>query len=474
MKFMKRYILLLILLVSCQLQAQIIGSGKILVQNIQMNINETDSVMSVSMDFHHNYDRIKTNNWITILPVVTNGRDSVMLEPLYFYGRSAYYNFLRNNKRVSKEMRFRADRAAHTINYSTEIPFESWMDTASVAIIENSQWCCFYPSVEGSAIVYKKEPSIKFEYVPQFVYVVPKAEGVKSRSISASAYINFPAGKTDIDPYYGNNRKELAKIMATVDSVRTDKDITVSSLFLKGYASPEGMYDRNIILSAARTESLKNYILGLAPQLRGVVRSESVPENWDDLRRFVEKSNISHKDEILEVINSGREPDNKEWVLKSRYKSEYKYLLEACYPLLRRTDYTISYTIRSYTDPQEIVRIMFEAPQKLSLNEFYLASKALEEGTPQFKEAFEIAVRMFPNDEIANLNVANAAMAEGNLKEAERYLSKAGISVEAEYARGVFYALSEDYAKAKEYFAKSSDSIPQAKEALAVIDYLLK
>lgn len=471
---MKRYILFLIILVSSQLQAQVIGSGQILVQNVQMNVNETKSVMHISMDFYHKYDNIKTNNWITVSPVVTNGKDSVLLEPLFFYGRGAYYNFIRNNKKVSNKMRFRADKVSGRIGYSTEIQFENWMDTASVAIVENSQWCCFYPSVESSAVVYTKEPFVKIEYEPHFVYVVPQAEGVKSRSISASAYINFPAGKTEIDPYYGNNRKELAKIMSTIDSVRTDKDITVSSLFLKGYASPEGMYDRNVILSGERTESLKNYILRLAPQLRGVVKCESVPENWDDLKRFVEKSDISRKSEILEVINSGREPDNKEWVLKSRYKPEYKYLFETCYPLLRRTDYTISYTIRSYSDTEEIVKVMFEAPQKLSLNEFYLASQALGDGTPEFKEAFEIAVRMFPNDWIANLNVANAAMADGNLKDAERYLSKAGNSIEAEYARGVFHALSEDYVKAKEYFIKSSDSIPQAKEALAVIEYLLK
>ena len=72
------------------------------------------------------------------------------------------------------------------------------------------------------------------------------------------------------------------------------------------------------------------------------------------------------------------------------------------------------------------------------------------------------------------LNVANATMAGGNLQAAERYLSKAGDSVEAEYARGVFYALSEDYEKARDYFAKSSESIPQAKEALAVVEYLMK
>lgn len=34
-------------------------------------------------------------------------------------------------------------------------------------------------------------------------------------------------------------------------------------------------------------------------------------------------------------------------------------------------------------------------------------------GSEEYNETFEVAVRMFPDDEVANLNAANAAMARG-------------------------------------------------------------
>ena len=474
---MKRflYIIFFFLCLSISLHAQSLFNGRIVVRDLSMDIDEQRTTMTISMKLLQGYSNIKSNSWVTVTPKITNGNDTLNLSPVMIYGKLSYYDFVRNNKVEFKKgtiKRYKAKEAPIEVDYKVEVPYQMWMEQAELIISEQREWCCHYPMHIAESSVYVRPMTIV--YKPEFVYVSPKSEVVKSRSISATAYINFPAGKTEVNPYYSNNRAELGKIMSTIDSVRTDKDITVSSLFLKGYASPEGMYPTNVTLSKARTQSLKNYILEFAPQLSGVVTTESVPENWDDLRKFVEESNITHKDEILEVINSSREPDNKEWVLKSRYKTEYRYLLDVCYPLLRRTDYTIDYTIRSYTDPQEILKIMFEAPQKLSLQEFYLASQVLEPGSHQFNEAFDIAVKMYPNDCTANLNAANAAMEEGNLTAAERYLSKAGDSPQADYARGVWYAMSEDYMKAKDYFSLTSESIPQAAEALAVIEYLLK
>ena len=44
-------------------------------------------------------------------------------------------------------------------------------------------------------------------------------------------------------------------------------------------------------------------------------------------------SGISHRQEILDIIDiENRDPDTKEWILKSRYPEEYKYLLANCYP----------------------------------------------------------------------------------------------------------------------------------------------
>jgi tetratricopeptide (TPR) repeat protein len=184
----------------------------------------------------------------------------------------------------------------------------------------------------------------------------------------------------------------------------------------------------------------------------------------------VENSSIPHKQEILALIDSDREPDNKEWKIKSEYKDDYRYLLDNCYPYLRHSDYVVEYVVRSYADPDEIGRIMMERPQNLSLNEFYVYAQTLEQGSPEFIEVFETAVRMYPRDEAANLNAANTAMSRGDLISALRYLDKAGNSPETIYASGVCAYLSGYMDHALELMKKARDlGIEQAAEVIEVI-----
>ena len=74
------------------------------------------------------------------------------------------------------------------------------------------------------------------QIIPQMVYVRPEAEARKSRQIEGTAFIDFPVNRTEINPTYRRNEVELAKIRATIDSVRYDNDITINQVWLKGYA----------------------------------------------------------------------------------------------------------------------------------------------------------------------------------------------------------------------------------------------
>lgn len=80
-----------------------------------------------------------------------------------------------------------------------------------------------------------------------------------------------------------------------------------------------------------------------------------------------------------------------------------------------------------------------------------------EPGTDEFTEVFETAVRMFPNDEIANLNAANAAIRRDDFAMARRYLNKAGDSAEAVYARGALAIREKDYDTAHRYLNRAKE-----------------
>ena len=295
------------------------------------------------------------------------------------------------------------------------------------------------------------------EYKPVFIYGSAIAEAVKTRELSGRAYVDFPVNRTEIYPEYRRNSVELAKIIGTIDSVKNDRDITVTMIEIKGFASPEGSYSNNERLARGRTEALRNYVQTLYRFPAGFIRTDFEPEDWAGLRSYVEQSGLEHRVEILSIIDDPYlDPDIKDKRIQARYGNEYRFLLAEVYPGLRHSDYRIEYTIRTFSDPEEIRSILRTSPQKLSLNEIYLAAQGVEPGSDVYNDIFETAVRMYPSEPVANLNAANAAMQRGDLTGAGRYLERAGESAEAVYARGVLAALNKDYARAIELVERAA------------------
>ena len=194
-------------------------------------------------------------------------------------------------------------------------------------------------------------------------------------------------------------------------------------------------------------------------------------EDWDGLREYVAASSLVHKNEILAIIDSALDPDPKELKIRKEYPSDYKFLLDNCYPALRHSDYVIEYKIKSYVDLDEIRNVFEKEPGKLSMNEIFSLSTLYEPGSDSFNEVFDVAVALFPASEITNLNAANAAMERGDLMKAEKYLAKAGDSPQSTYAAGVLSALKKEYLKAKELFLKASEGgISKAAETADSMD----
>jgi len=182
-------------------------------------------------------------------------------------------------------------------------------------------------------------------------------------------------------------------------------------------------------------------------------------------------SALPGKTGILEIIDSNLAPDVKDARIKKNFPGDYAYLLREVYPALRHSDYTINFTIREFTDVNEIRNLVKNAPQKLSLNEFYLAAQGLEPGSDDFCEIFETAVRMFPADNAANLNAASASLSRGDLKAAETFLRKAGDSREAVYTRGVLAAKQRDFKTARTLLEKAQNmGEPNAAAALETLN----
>lgn len=442
-------------------------------------LSMVEGMMNVDMDFNPADFDVKTCELVVITPYLVNEADTLQLDRVGIYGRRryiqaqrGYYPSFQNPPVMLKA----DDKETVAYHYNRQVEYKEWFDGATLGV-NVKRYCCSMALVsEGDGA-----ENISIWHQPRlntadcFVYVEPVVKGgPKEFTIEGSANVEFQVNKTVLLEDFRNNYAEIGKIRASIDSVKGDKDVTINSMTIKGFASPEGPYKNNVRLSQGRTAAVVDYVERLYAFPHGFIATDYDPEDWVGLRRWVESSNLEHKEQILAIIDdTALEPDPRDLKIKKTYPAEYEMLLNTVYPSLRHTDYRISYTVRSYTDPAEILRIMKTRPGNLSLDEFLIASKTLEPGTPEYNEVFEIAVRMFPESEIANLNAANTALMGGDTAKAARYLAKAGDSKEARYTRGVLALMEGDYDTAESVLTEASRAgITQADKLLEQIPAL--
>ncbi|MCH5241046.1 MAG: DUF3868 domain-containing protein [Muribaculaceae bacterium] len=432
---------------------------------------------------------LKGNSELVVTPVLfdDNG-NQVELESFTIAGRNRFYWLERNG--LDKDISLfkgwgkkSKDASQDILNIESVVPYKEWMNYATLGLKTQDLGCANCRKGSNDYPLAETE-YVEISYFPDYLYVTPQAEAVKTRDISARAYIDFVVNRTEINPTYRRNPVELAKIQATIDSVRNDKDITITKLHISGTASPEGSYQNNVRLAKGRTESLKDYVQGLYRFPAGVITSSYEPVDWEGLSAFLKqvlgitdkglgndsirqdqfKANsqiianqennnsplplssynayqqeLPHAQQILNIVNGDLEPYARNSKIKSTYPKEYAWLLANVYPALRHSDYRIEFEIKHFTEAPEIIEIMETNPSKLSLEELFVAANSQAPGSELYNRAFQLAVTMYPQDEIANLNAATAAMVRGDLVSAGQYLAKIkNETPESQYAKAMY------------------------------------
>lgn len=151
---------------------------------------------------------MKPNRELRFTPAIVSGNDTLRFESFTIAGRNRYYYHIRNDKAESPKT-FRSGKGA-SITYRDDTAYRQWMERSTLILITSEHGCCSEPL--GNTVT----PLASIDYAPrvfapQYIYITPNAEAVKTRELKASAYIDFPVNKTVIYPEYRRNPEELAK-----------------------------------------------------------------------------------------------------------------------------------------------------------------------------------------------------------------------------------------------------------------------
>lgn len=427
-------------------------------------VEKADTSLVIGMTINFTEIEVPSNRSIVCTPVIVHDDSIRPLIPVIINGRNRHILYERTGRNFveNQEIELRRHNGkSQTLDYQVHTPFAKWMEKSEVTLVVDECGCGWDSLLSTCSPLFAINLAEPIVLKPLLVFATPKTEAVKARSKEGSAFLDFPVNKVMIYPNYRNNPQELRKIRETIDSVQGNKYATITEVCIKGYASPEGSYLNNTYLAENRAKALSDYVNGLYHFKHATFTVDFEPEDWDGLEKRLVTMNLADKDELLAIIraNDLSDLDKKEWKLKTlNGGASYKILLRDVYPALRHSDYEVKYTIRNFS-VEEAKELLYTDPKQLSLNEMFQVAQTFELGSWQFGEVFEIAVRMYPDDPVSNLNAANIAIQNGQIEQAKRYLSRAADTPEKKLAEAALLMLKGNLDEAETILSSLKDNV---------------
>ena len=177
---------------------------------------------------------------------------------------------------------------------------------------------------------------------------------------NTACYVEFAAGRSDVDLSRGNNAAEIGRIRGNLAQLLRNETFDLDSIVVTADCSPEGAWSANERLSQRRSEGVSSYFRswmrryadslafdrGLQMDMDGNISSgeplpdirfisHANPENWPRLDVLVEEDTLlSVQDKAsYRRIRETSDPDARERALQR--EGYYRYLREGVYPYLR-------------------------------------------------------------------------------------------------------------------------------------------
>lgn len=283
------------------------------------------------------------------------------------------------------------------------------------------------------------------------------------------AVLSFRPGSTELQPAYGNNRDELARVGGELEALAAEAGGKWQSIRITGYASPDGHTARNEELAIGRALRFSNFLSGeLAVSHEKIVIAPGV-EDWDGLKRIVTESKKPYAAQVTKILEGTADPDARRKALKALEKGNvWKEMEQTVFSRLRRMKLEVVFESEVpavvASDDAEVVReadlshllaLFNSRPEELTLEELLTIAPAYRPGTEQFREVYEQAAYRFPDCVEAQLNAGAAALAAGDTGAAHFFLDRVKDNPEAWINQGVLCLMENQAAEAATWFRKA-------------------
>jgi len=478
MKKVNIYIFIALILSAVCAKAQ--NTDRYQIRTSQYQVERIDDMIRMKVNLNLDRLDLPSQQMITITPVARSGDGtrSHAFSPIVITGSTRDKALRRSldfgnfEFPTAPQMMVRhKNNEGQVIPLVLDLPYEEWLHEARLVFIEDVTGCACELENSGEYNIAGILPPL---FVPQYQlsYAVPPAEKIKQRSETYSARINFELNKYKILYNYKNNAQVLDSVDYIVNELRNDPNLTITEFSITGYASPEGVPQHNMTLSENRARAFVSYLMQKYTINAAMIKTDWKGEDWDGLRRVVAGLSFDDKEQVLNILYNETNVMTRKSRLKQLSGGEtYSMLLRDHYPPLRRNEYTISYIAKPFSvdEAKETIRTK---PHHLSENEIFLVANTYPKNSREFKEVFDIAARIYPDNPYTQLNVITVDMENNRIDNTLMQRLQTIDMPEAWNNLGIIYTQQGDYVKAEQFFDRAAQA--GVKEAVHNKDQLAR
>ena len=155
----------------------------------------------------------------------------------------------------------------------------------------------------------------------------------------------FACDKTSYDENYLDNRLTADAVVTLLGELDPEN---IDSVTVTAYASPEGVYEHNLMLSRLRARDFETLAKTRFPMMNGQFRLIDGGEAWAPFRQQVAEDLRLGENERVRILNllddDSVRPDTKKWRLQNRFGAEtWRYILRNHFTYLRCVEIVIVY-----------------------------------------------------------------------------------------------------------------------------------
>ena len=245
----------------------------------------------------------------------------------------------------------------------------------------------------------------------------------------ANNYRNVTTSVVTADLIYKINSSRLAKKATATDEVAALKasvesylnnDRAAQTVYVNGYASPDGPEKFNDKLAGKRSQSGLKAVQKLLAETGLNIDAAAYGEDWDGFKAAVAASNIQDKDLILQVLGMYTSSAEREKEIKN-LASVFGALKTDVLPQLRRAQIVNTIDVTGKTDAEMVALIKEGRVAELNLEELL----HIAEAQPEVAEVALKAAAETYNDARAYNNLAITLAKQGDFDGALKALDKA-------------------------------------------------